>query len=483
MSEGTGADGGEGLPNIVKIELPAEVHTAGGVPITVVAEHTTSVRVRLDGVEVGPLEDVGFETFMGALVVKGAVDNGDRTVEVIASNGTDEDSEITGFAVSVPAPGTLGWGVSGPVGGFTNRVALTPEGDVVEGGVRMVAGAERPTVRKLSGVDGDELWLEPMLVGGLKGAVADVAVAPDGGLWVAMNVMEENNKVAAHIVLLTPDGFATGVEYVESAGYSVRAIAADASGGCFAAGVAAVVGGDDLTDVAYWRVGADHVQQFEKTWDYVPPGSLAHTFSEDVRDVVVNGSVATLVGMRAGKEQKDEKPLMRGMVVRVDINTGEVVGPVGVAPADGVYTQSMFYGGGLHPDGVLTTGFGCNAACDVRWIEASLYTPAGVRAWHQPEMPADGAYGLDVVGDSQGRVVVTGASKQGGVYRGQVFARRLGEVVVPEEDAPVWQYWFQASKEASEGRGVVADKYDRIFAGGFVTVGGKPQAKLLRFQP
>lgn len=481
-SEGTAADGGEDVPNIVKIELPAEVHTAGGVPITVVAENTTAVRVKLDGVEVGQLEDVGFEAFTGELVVKGAVDNGFRTVEVIASLGAlKEDSEVTGFAVSVPATGTLGWGVSGPIGGFTNRVALTPDGDVVEGGVRVVAGVERPAVRKLSGADGDELWFEPMLVGGLKGAVADVAVAPDGGIWVAMNVVEENNKTAAHIVLLTPDGFETGVEYVESAGSSVRALAADASGGCFAAGVVAVVGGEDLTDVAYWRIGADHVQQFEKTWDYVPPKIQPHTFSEDVRDVVLDGSVATIVGMRAG--DLGQKIIeMRGIVVRVDINTGEVVGPVGVAPADGVYTQSMFYGGGVHPDGVLTTGFGCNAACDVRRIEASLFTPGGVRAWHQPEEPADGAHGLDVVGDSQGRVVVTGASKQGGVYRGQVFARMLGEVVPPKDD-PVWEYWFPASKEISEGRGIVADKYDRIFVGGFFTVGGKSQAKLLRFQP
>jgi len=102
-----------------------------------------------------------------------------------------------------------------------------------------------------------------------------------------------------------------------------------------------------------------------------------------------------------------------------------------------------------------------------------------VRTWHQPEAPAEGAYGSDVVVDSQGRAIVAGASKQGGVLRGQAFARTIGKV----EQWPLWAHLFPFSKESSEALGAARDEYDRIFIGGYVTAGGSPQTWLVKAKP
>jgi hypothetical protein len=140
----------------------------------------------------------------------------------------------------------------------------------------------------------------------------------------------------------------------------------------------------------------------------------------------------------------------------------------------------MFFGLALHPEGVVVTGAGCQDACGgVQRIETSRYTPAGVRTWHQPESSADGAYGSDVVVDSQGRAIVAGASKQGGVLRGQALAHTIGKV----EQEPLWAHWFPVSKESSEALGAARDKYDRIFIGGYVTAGDSPQTRLVQLSP
>jgi hypothetical protein len=140
----------------------------------------------------------------------------------------------------------------------------------------------------------------------------------------------------------------------------------------------------------------------------------------------------------------------------------------------------VLFGLALDAEGLVTTGAGCEDACGgVQRIETSRYTLAGVRTWHQTEAPAEGAYGSDVVVDSQGRAIVAGASKQGGVLRGLALAHTIGKV----EQEPLWAHSFPVSKESSEALGAARDKYDRIFIGGYVTAGGSPQARLVQLSP
>jgi len=470
-------DGGEViLPEVLAIELPEEVNAAGPVPIKVQA-NAASVRVKLDGVDVGELVGAGQNMFVGELAVKGAVDNGTRKVKVIATLGEHEDSEEATFEVKVPEAGKPAWAKPGPLGSRTNRIALTPEGDVIEAGLRIGAGIPRPSIHKRSGLDGTDLWGKKVLLSELEGHVADVAIAPDGGIWVAMNVKEASQKWRPHILLLAPDGSPTGVDEPGALGSTLRAIAADEEGGCFGVGFAVVDGGD--LDVVYQGVNAAHQGTVTDTWDYMPPKNFKHSFADVAMDVVIDGDVAWVAGLSVGPH--DGKAIRtRGMIVPIDIRTGAVVGPVIIAPASELWKQSMFFGLALHPEGIVVTGTGCQDACGgMQRIETSCYTPAGVRTWHQTEAPAEGAYGSDVVVDSQGRAIIAGASQQGGVLRGQVFARTIGKV----ELWPLWVHWFPFSKESSEALGAARDAYDRIFIGGYVTAGGSPQTWLVQISP
>ena len=476
-STGDGAGDEVLLPEVVAIELPEEVNAAGPVPITVQTKNSTSVRVQQNGVDVGELAGAGKDVFVGVLAVKGAVENGTVKIKVFATLGEHEDSEEAAFEVKVPEAGKPAWAKPGPLGSRTNRIALTPEGDVIEAGLRIGASIPRPSIHKRSGLNGTDLWGKKVLLSELEGHVADLAIAPDGGIWVAMNVKEVSQKWRPHILLLAPDGSPTGVDEPGALGYTLRAIAADEEGGCLAVGFAVVDGGD--LDVVYQGVSAAHQGTVADTWDYQPPKEPAHSFADAAMDVVIDGDVAWVAGLSVGPHEQ-KSTYTRGMVVPIDIHTGEVVGPVIIAPADGSWKHSMFFGVALHPEGVVVTGAGCQDACGgVQRIETSRYTPAGVRTWHQPEVPAEGAYGSDVVVDSQGRAIVAGASQQGGVLRGQAFARTIGKV----ELWSLWSHWFPFSKESSEALKTARDEYDRIFISGYVTAGGSPQTWLVQISP
>jgi len=465
------------LPEVVAIELPAVVHAAGPVPITV-RTNAGVVRVKLDGVDVGELVDAGEDVFVGELAVKGAIHNGTRQVEVLATLGEHEASKGASFEVKVPEAGTPAWSMPGPLGSRSHRIALTPEGDVIEAGLRIGAGIPRPSVHKRSGFDGSDLWGKKVLLSELEGHVADVAVAPDGGIWVAMNVKEASQKWRPRIVLLNPDGSPTGVDRPGELGHTLRGIAADAKGGCFAVGYAVVEGGD--LDVVLQGVGAAHQGTVAKTWDYQPPKAPANSFADAAMDVGIDGDVAWVAGLSVGKHEAKLETYTRGMIAPIDIHTGAVVGPVIIAPGVDSWDHSMFFGLALDSEGIVVTGTGCQNACGgVQRIETSRYTPAGVRTWHQPEGPAEGAYGSDVVVDSQGRAIVAGTSHLGGVLRGQAFARTIGKF----EPWPVWTHSFPFSKESSEALGAARDGYDRIFIGGYITAGGSPQTRLVRLSP
>ncbi len=461
-------------PTISDVELPDYVYAAGPVPITVHTEHTGSVSVSLDGADLGALIDEGGGLFTGALPVLGAVDDGWHDVIVTAKQGPYEVNQPDGFTVASPAPGTEAWSVAGPDGSRTNRVALTPEGDLIEVGQTEVGGVPRPTIRKRSGVSGAELWPEGTIdLDTREGGAVDVAMLPDGRMWVAMNVRPPGKDQRPRIVLLGADAHATEIEVEATAGRVVRALAADAEGGCFAVGLAGVMGD---WDVAYWRINAAGVQTLGDTFDYVAPMQLPHSFADLASDVVIDGDVAWIVGMSKGRHDADNNdltPYLRGILVPMNVHTAALVGTLIVAPVDNGWLQSAFLGAALHPQGVVTTGYRCDQTCSTYQILTSRYGVDGKQAWFKNEATTAGlAYGSDVVLDSQGRVLVAGAVTQNGKLRGYVFGRKV--------DVPgpvVFDHWYPGVGP-SEALGVVRDAYDRIFPAGSITVSGETQARV-----
>ncbi|MBL9107102.1 MAG: hypothetical protein JNL82_39750 [Myxococcales bacterium] len=456
-------------PEILDVMLPAEVYAAGPVPITVETRHTAVVHVQLDGVDLGELLAAGDGNFKGELPVHGAVDNGMHEVEVIATQGPLAAHQTAHYNVQAPKPGTEAWSQEGPKGSRTNRVAVTPAGDLIEVGQTETGGVARPTIRKRSGVTGAELWPEGTItLDAGEGAAVDVAVLPDGRMWVAMNVREPMQDPRPRIALLDADGHVAGADILGTSGRMVRAVAADAGGGCFAAGIAGVQGDWDF---AYWRIDAAGLQTLGDVYDYVP-AVMQHTFRDAATDVVIDGDVAWVIGMSQGPH--DNLPIRtRGILVPMDLHTGEVFAPVIVAPSDGGWTQSVFFGGARHPEGVLVTGYGCDDACDLYRIETSLYTASGERPWHATESPlAALVYGSDVTLDSQGRALVAGAVTQNGKLRGYVFGRMVGQdgQLALEHEYP--------GLGPSEALGIARDGFDRIFPAGYVTVSGELQARI-----
>jgi len=78
------------LPSIVSLSLPAKVYAAGPISLEVLTEHTLSVQVQVDGVDLGELADAGDGLFIGVLPVRGAIDNGLHSVTVFAQQGPHE---------------------------------------------------------------------------------------------------------------------------------------------------------------------------------------------------------------------------------------------------------------------------------------------------------------------------------------------------------------------------------------------------------
>ncbi len=461
------------LPSIVSLSLPAKVYAAGPISLEVLTVHTDSVQVEVDGVDLGALADAGDGLFIGALPVRGAIDNGFHEVKVVAQQGPHEVSDGANYEVSTPKPGTMAWFQAGPAGSRTNRVALTAEGDVLEAGQVEINKVKRPGLRKRSGLTGAELW--SVTLDTREGEVADLAVLPDGRVWVAMNVRKPGDpSPQPRIALFDAAGKFAGVEVLGDFGRVVRSIAADPEGGCFAGGYASA--GKDL-DIAYWRITAAGVQTLGDTWDFDPLKNQPHSFSEFAMDVVIQDDVAWVIGASNGKH---DPPMIdtttRGILVPMGLNTGIVNDPVIVAAKGPYYTQSVFFGAGHHPLGVLVTGYGCDAGCNNYQIQTALYGPTGLRLWQTPDaVPGSFRYGSDVVHDSQGRALVAGIVTEKGTPRGYVSARRVGG----EEVFPLLEHWFPASAAPSEALGVLVDAYDRIFAGGYITANGATQARLV----
>jgi hypothetical protein len=458
-------------PEIVGVVLPADVFAAGPVPISVNTEHTAAVHVLLDGVDAGELVAAGDGIFTGELPVHGAIDNGMHEVEVVATQGEFEDHSTAYYNVKTPTPGTEAWSQGGPEGSRTNRVAVTPEGDLIEVGQTEIAGVAHPTIRKRSGVTGAELWPEGTItLDSGEGAVVDVAMLPDGRMWVAMNVREPMKDPRPRFALLDPDGHVTDADVLGTTGRVVRAIAADADGSCFAVGLAGVMGDWDF---AYWRIDAEGVQTLGDTYDYRPDlQDIPHSFRDVAADVVIDGGIAWTVGFSQGPHV-NEPIRTRGVLVPMDLHTGEVVGPVIVALNDALWLQNGFFGGARHPEGLLVTGYGCDAPCDLYRIETSLYSPAGARLGHIIGTPNDGlTFGSDVVFDGQDRVLVAGAVMQNGKLRGYVFGGMF------ESNGPyLLEHWYPGLGP-SEALGIARDEFDRIFPVGYITVNGEEQGRV-----
>lgn len=458
-------------PRILGVDVPAAVHLAGPVAVQVTAEHATAVRGTLDGVELEPFADQGGGVWLGVAPIFGAVDNGDHMVEVSATNGPLADAwPPVSFTVKTPAPGGQAWALVAP-SGTTKRAAVTPEGDLLEVGAVDVDGVLQPSIRKRSAVNGSELWPEgTIVVDDREGSADAVAVAPDGRVWVALNVKGPNKAWQPRIVQLDAEGHATGVEVTTEPGATVRGVAADAEG-VVAVGFQGSGLGD--MDVVTWRFGHDGAAVFTaKSWDYLPalPGYVPHMFDDFAFDVVVSDGAAWVVGASTGYHEFND-PSTRGLLVRLDLVTGDALAPATVAAPVNAWKNSMFLAAGRHPDGVVVTGNEATADGKSQQITVQAFDPAGARTYYFGQWPAPIAYGTGVAVNAHGLVLAAGVVHDGDVLRGVLYGRG--------KPGANFDYLFPGV-ESSAAFGLALDAWDQVYVVGERMLGGVQQARAAR---
>ncbi|MFY0536060.1 hypothetical protein [Nannocystis pusilla] len=437
------------------------------------ADHATAIRGTLDGVELELFEDQGGGVWVGRAPIFGAVDNGDHVVEVTATNGPLADAwPPVSFTVKTPAPGGQAWALTA-ASGVTAGAAVTRDGDLLEAGSFEVDGVLKPSIRKRSRVNGDELWPEGTIVlDEREGAAAAVAVAPDGRIWVALNVKGADKKWRPRIVQLDAEGHATGIEVTTEAGPTVRGVAVDAAG-VVAVGFAGSGLGD--MDVVTWRMHHDGTAMYTaKPWDYMPlaPGWLPHEFDDLAFDVVIVDGAAWVVGASTGRHDGLGKaPTTRGLVVRLDLDTGEALGPAAVAVPVNVLRNSMFLAGARHPDGVVVAGNESNDDGTTQQITVQAFDASSARTHYMNGFSGPVAYGTGVAWSAHGVALAAGVVHDGEVLRGVVFGRG--------GPGANFDHLFPGT-EPSAATDLALDAYDQPYAVGERTIGGVRLARASR---
>jgi hypothetical protein len=431
----TGTTGeAEGPPAIVKVTFPPLVTVSGPVEVFVYTEHTVNVRAELDGVEIDmSLDHYGDGEFRGKVAIDGTPDQGDHTLTLIAENGAlTPAKKSVFFTVDVPDQGALAWQDVEPVQSLVAGLA-TSELDIVYAvGAREVAGIWRPSIQLFESEDGEKLWPEgPATLDDREGRAVAVAPTPSADVWVAMNV-RDGGTWRPRIVKLEPIADDLGLAFDGVPGMTVTAIASVGEG-CIAVGYGTSPMGD--SDVILWRLD-DEAKPIigGQAWDHQPKDKM-DKFSGFGFAVAVDGDEAWIAGASLGKH--DVIPEVRGMLVRLDVDTLDLLAPVIIAPPEGAMRQSTFLGLARAPDGWLVTGNECDMGCGSQRIALTHYTPAGARTpLYVEEPPLAVASGTSVARSTNGVALVAANRKPGNVMRGTMLGHVSGAEPAFDVDVP-----------------------------------------------
>lgn len=159
------------------------------------------------------------------------------------------------------------------------------------------------------------------------------------------------------------------------------------------------------------------------------------------------------------------------MIVRVDLDTLDVLDPVIMAPKVGAMTQSMFYGGALDPAGILVVGNECTKDCSSQRATAYRYGAGGVGTVIYSGDATSVAVGSGIARNAHGAVLIAVSVKVGPTMRGSLLGFRDGLELFAPLEFP--------GKGASEASCVEVGPYDWAFAAGRATLNGAPQAYVM----
>lgn len=466
----TGSTGEPAMPpSIDEVQFPSEILAAGPVTIIVSTQNAMTMRAELDGAKL----DIAWKNYDGVfksdIPILASHEPSQHALKLFAESvGFPAAEETVYFTVDTPPTGSLAWERFGPPGSVTHALAVTARGVVYEVGALEVGGVEYPSLQLRNGIDGQPLWEDgPQLIDEREGRAVAVAFAPDGDVWVAMNVRDGGNW-RPRIVLMPPLGeFSDGLD--GAPGSTIEALAATDDGGCIGVGFGVSPMGD--SDVRLWRMSAT-VQPliWGQAWDYAPKG-MPHLFSDFGFAVAVDGDTAWIAGASQGEHQLGAET--RGMLVRVDADTLELLGPVIIAPANGPMTQSTFYGVTLAPNGVLVSGNECDKPCAIQQVSLYHYTAGGLPTLRYTGQKKSAAFGMSVARNRDG-ISLVAANEKDGVLRGTMVGHIAG---------PMPAFSVALPGQTSEMNATAAEPFGWMFWGGSITLNQVRRSHTAKLHP
>jgi hypothetical protein len=467
----TGSTGEPGTPpSIDEVLFPSQILAAGPVTVTVYTQHTMTLRAELDG---APL-DVTWQNYDGIfkseIPILASHEPSQHELKLIAESvGFPDAVEIVPFTVETPATGLVAWERFGPPGSVTHGLAVNDWGVVYEVGALEIDGVEYPSLQLRNGVDGQALWEDgPKRLDDREGRAVAVAVAPDRDVWIAMNIRDGGNW-RPRIVVMPPNAEFWDLGQDGAPGSTIEALAATDDGGCIGVGFGVSPMGDG--DVRLWRMNANaEPLVWGQAWDYAP-GGMAHEFSDFGFAVAVDGNEAWIAGASRGLHEIDEET--RGMLVRVDADTLDLLGPVIIAPVNGQMPQSTFFGVTLAPNGVLVSGNECDKLCATQRVSLFHYTAGGLPTKRYLGKTKSVAFGMSVARNMDG-ISLVAANEKDNVLRGTMVGHVAGDVPEFNVDLP---------GQTSEMNATAAEPYGWMFWGGSITLNQVRRAHVAKLHP
>ena len=456
-----------GPPVIADMTLsPNPLKSAGLVTVGVEIEDegAEAVTIAVDGGEAVALTPVGDggTLFTGEIVVYGESWNGDHEVVAVASRGEKvSEPRSEWFTVEAPAAGGEVWLDKGwIVPSYGNAVDVDDQGDVLELFTSPTPNGQECYLRRLDGTGtsvwfGGARWIAPFedCVG------EDVKFAPDGTIWVLVNVYA-NFSGRWQLWHLDHDGQPLGqTPQVGSQKHIGRGLDVNADGDVLLCGIRP---GQDDND-AWVRLLPAASEPWTVPWDYFSPDvQKAHKFSEQTQDCAFVEDRLVVVGEAWGPHEQANmvpEPQNRGFALELSF-AGAKLGEV-VNLAAGAWHSGHL---ALAPDGeggYVAVGYNC----------AAMVTPCnntqGALRWFslgaiedKTQLVAKARILYDVERSPAGYAVVAAKAlqaDQGFLVQGWTRS---------DDFAPVLEYQGTKTK-LQVATGIAADPVGFIFAGGY----------------
>ncbi len=448
------------------------LQSAGPVTVTVQAEGAAEVWMNVDDSEAIALEVVGGDgtQFVGEIAVLGESWNGVHTVSAIAKSG-ELASEPWGdfFTVTAPPAGSEAWKKKSAITpSIGNAVAVDGEGEVLELFTEWGNPGGRCHVRRRDAA-GEPVWPQDTtpLAAGVPCVGEDIKVAPDGTLWVLVNIRVDQVD-RWQLFHLDPDGLPLEKPQVGDFQEIGRGLDVNAAGGVLLCGVRP---GAESRDDAWVKLSPAIGKGWTVPWTYK---GVNLEFEERTKDCAFVEDRIVVVGEVFGRhDMNDLKSLSRSFVVEFSVNGAKL--PEAVATAVPAW-QSGYEA--VAPDdegGYVAVGTTCDAKvvpCSPTKGVVTWFSLGAALEWEQPVVAATVS---DVAANPAGGVVVAAQALQ----KEQGF---LVQAWALGQGKPSWAYQGTLS-DIQMATGIALGPYGYISAGGFYLDGDTLAAGVVTLHP